>query len=62
LNEQVGLLTGLEVVIVNGVRHVFYTGWSADNPPPGFVVPTQNNTFTPAVLTLLRATRSAFED
>lgn len=58
--EELGLLTGLEVVVVDDVRHVFYTGWSPIDPPPGFVVPTQSGNL-PAVLTLLHATQSAFE-
>ncbi len=61
LHEQLGILTGLEVVIVDDVRHMYYTGWSPENPPPGFVVPTDSG-FEPAVLGLLHATRSAHED
>ena len=60
--EELGLLTGIEVVIVDDVRHLFYTGWGSVDPPPGFVVPIGDNQYAPAVLSLLHATKSAFED
>lgn len=60
-HEELGLLTGLEVIVVDDVRHLFYTGWSSIAPPSGFVVPVEGG-YDPAVLTLLHATQSAYEE
>ncbi len=58
LYEEHGLLTGADVVIVNGVRHLFYTGWGSNEAPEGFVVPVRDRReFVPAVLNLIHATK-----
>jgi len=59
-DEEYGLLTGAEVVIVNGARHLFYTGWGSVGVPEGFVVPVRDNRkYVPAVLNLIHATKQA---
>lgn len=58
--EEHGLLTGAEVAIVDGTRHLFYTGWSSEGVPEGFVVPVRDRRkYVPAVLTLIHATQEA---
>jgi hypothetical protein len=58
--EEHGLLTGGEVVIVDGTRHLFYTGWGSIDVPEGFLVPVRDGRGTvPAVLNLLHATKGA---
>ena len=61
-DEEFGLLTGAEVVIVDGVRHLFYTGWGGVNVPDGFLVPLRDRRgYAPAVLSLLHAVMDAAE-
>ncbi len=51
-------MTGAEVTIVDGRRHIFYTGWSSVDVPEGFVVPVRDRRGTvPAVLNLIHATK-----
>jgi len=58
--EEYGVLTGADVVIVNGLRHLFYTGWGSNDVPEGFVVPLRDRRgFAPAVLNLIHATKDA---
>jgi len=58
--EKYGLLTGADVVIVHGVRHLFYSAWGSNDVPKGFVVPVRNGRgVVPAVLNLLHATKDA---
>jgi len=60
LYEEHGLLTGAEVVIVNGVRHLFYTGWGSNEAPEGFAVPVgDHRKYVPAVLNLIHAANDA---
>ncbi len=60
LDENNGLLTGGEVVIVDGIRHLFYTGWGSVNVPEGFIVPVRDSRkYVPAVLNLIHATQPA---
>ncbi len=60
LYEEYGLLTGVEVAIVDGIRHLFYAGWGSNNVPEGFIVPVRDRReFVPAVLNLIRATKDA---
>jgi hypothetical protein len=60
--EEYGLLTGADVVIVDGVRHLFYTGWGGVNVPEGFLVPVRDRRgYLPAVLSLLHAVKDAGE-
>jgi hypothetical protein len=57
-HEEHGLLTGAEVAIVDGTRHIFYTGWGSVDVPDGFVVPVRDRRGTvPAVLNLIHATK-----
>lgn len=56
-HKEHGLLTGAEVTIVDGTRHLFYTGWGSVDVPEGFVVPVRDRRGTvPAVLNLIHAT------
>jgi hypothetical protein len=58
--ESYGLLTGGEVVIVAGLRHLFYTGWGSVAVPEGFIVPVRDSRkYVPAVLNLIHATKQA---
>ncbi|MGB7540256.1 MAG: hypothetical protein WBM17_17070 [Anaerolineales bacterium] len=60
--EEYGLLTGAEVVIVDGIRHLFYTGWGSVNVPEGFLVPVRGRRgYVPAVLSLFHAVKDAGE-
>jgi hypothetical protein len=60
--EEFGLLTGAEVVIADGVRHLFYTGWGSVNVPEGFLVPLRDRRgYAPAVLSLIHAVKDAAE-
>jgi hypothetical protein len=60
--EEYGLLTGAEVAIVDGVRHLFYTGWGGVNVPDGFLVPVRDRRgFVPAVLSLIQAVKDSGE-
>jgi hypothetical protein len=59
-DETYGLLTGADVVIVGGTRHLFYTGWGSIRVPQGFIVPVRDNRkYVPAVLNLIHATKDA---
>jgi hypothetical protein len=61
-HEEYGLLTGVDVVIVDGVRHLFYTGWGGINVPDGFLVSVRDRReFVPAVLSLIHAVKNAGE-
>lgn len=58
--EAYGLLTGADVVIVDRMRHMFYTGWGNRNIPEGFIVPVRDaRSYVPAVLNLFHATKPA---
>jgi hypothetical protein len=58
--EESGLLTGADVVIVGGVRHLFYTGWGSVGVPDGFLVPVRDRRgYVPAVLSLIHAVKDA---
>jgi hypothetical protein len=58
--EEHGLLTGAEVAIVDGTRHIYYTGWGSEGVPEGFIVPVRDGRdFVPAVLYLIHATKDA---
>jgi hypothetical protein len=59
-DEAYGLLTGAEVVIVDGMRHLFYTAWGRVGVPDGFVVPVRDRRqYVPAVLNLIHAVSPA---
>jgi hypothetical protein len=59
-DEIFGLLTGAEVVIIDGVRHLFYAGWGNKSVPDGFIVPVRDSRqYMPAVLNLIHATKLA---
>jgi hypothetical protein len=61
-DEEFGLLTGADVVIADGVRHLFYTGWGSVNIPDGFLVPVRDRRgHVPAVLGLFHAQKDAAE-
>ncbi|NNG01119.1 MAG: hypothetical protein HKM93_17140 [Desulfobacteraceae bacterium] len=56
--ESLGFLTGVDVVMDNGVYHAYYTSWGTDQIPDTnfYLCPDQNGTLIPAVITLNRAT------
>jgi len=57
-HEELGLLTGAALAVHGGERRLYYTGWSTQDVPEGFVVPTHDG-YEPAVLNLLLARQSA---
>jgi hypothetical protein len=58
--EEFGLLTGADVAIADGVRHLFYTVWSSLDVPEGFLVPLRDHRdYAPAVLCLIHAVKDA---
>jgi hypothetical protein len=60
--EAFGLLTGADVVIADGVRHLFYTGWGGVSVPDGFLVPVRDRRgYVPAVLSLFHSVKNAGE-
>ena len=52
--ENLGILTGVDVVWANNRRNYIYVGMSTVNPPQDFYIPTQGG-FTPGTFYLLQA-------
>ena len=54
--EELGFLTGVEVVMVNGIRHAYYSSWGTEQIPnnPAYLCPDHVGGVMPAVLTFSR--------